>query len=376
MAKTYTAYSRNIGPDLQKAVPNRVEIGAVTLKIDLTLEDAGYKKVTGSPVWLQKVNETANKIVPTAIAGIAADIKKAPQLNEKTISAIVEKNGEAAATALARAIEAALATWVRDKKEYTSYKVKTAGKIVLGAVGIAASAATAALTAGAASPVAIIGMARSGIALAQNVAKLAMEAEGVERVIRADIVVLTKAFAKNKDSLATQNLKEIGLAGIAAVLGVDTPTIKNCGERIVLYKNKITGLKKDHQEFAKAIYKLMDLQDGLKDKMKKAAKDSNGLAKAEKSLKQAEAALDDVLKRVVGVGERIEKAEDRYKEYSKFIVALQSGVSGWTKYAQIVLSLAISLGSDIATHTSAVEKGLSELQSSLNTVGEEIVEHA
>lgn len=371
MAKTYTAFSRNIGPDLKKEVPDNINIGAVTLSVDLTLEDAGYKKVTGSPVWLQKVNNEANKIVPQAIKGIVAEIKKANDPDERAIKSIVEKNGELAAKNLALVVKAALAAWIVDKKEYDHYKVKAAGKIVLGAIGVTASAASIALTAGAASPVAIIGLARSGMGLAQQIAKAAMDAEKVERLIRADMTVLTKAFAKNKDNKAVQNMKELGLAAIAATLNVDTPTINNCDQRIGLYGQKITGLKKDHEKFASSIYKMMDLQETLNKKFKQ-AKGSKNIEKAQKTLGGAEKNLDDLLKRVVAIGERIETGEGNYAKYSKFIEALKGGVSSWTKYSQIVMSLSISGGTAITGIVALVEKDFSKVEEFLTTAKDQI----
>lgn len=374
MAKTYTAFSRNIGPDLQKLVKSDVSIGVVTLKVDLTLEDAGYKKVTGSPVWLQKVNDTANKIVPKAITDIAAEITKTKGLDGKKLEAIISKAGEAAADDLADAVEKALETWVKDKKEYTSYKVKSAGKIILGVVGVASSVAAIGASMGAASPVAIISLVRSCIGLAQDVAKVALEAKSIEKLIRVDVVVLTKAFAKNKDNKALQNVKEVALAGIAVILGVDTPTINNCAGRIELYHNKITGLKKDHEKFAGAIYKVMDLQDSLKDKMAKAGKDLKSFDKLKKSLEAAEKTLDGILKDVTHIGERIEKGEKRYDFYKGYIEALKGGVSSWTKYAQTALGLAFDLGTGVGTAAGGIEKGLEALKDIMMATNEVLLE--
>ena len=376
MPKSYTAYSRNIGPDLQKALPDKVKIGVVTLRVELTLEDAGYKKVTESPVWLQKSADIAKKFVPGAVDSIVDDIKKAKDLNDRGLNSILVKTGDEMADKLADAIEKALAAWVKDKKEYTSYKVKSAGKIVVGTAGVVASAVTIGLTAGAASPVAIISMARSSIGLAQNIAKLAMEAETVERLIRKDMGVLSKAFAKNKDNKAAQNMKELGLAGIAAVLGVDTPSINNCNSRIQLYGNKLTGLKKDHAKFAGTIYKLMDVQESLKHKIDKTAKSAKNYGKLTKTLGSAEKSLDEILKRVVAIGERIDTGEKNNEVYSKFVEALQSGVSNWTKYAQTAMTLAITFGTAIANNADAIEKGLSALQDHLTTVKDDLLESA
>lgn len=374
MPKSYTAYSRNIGPDLQKALPDKVKLGAVTLSVELTLEDAGYKKIANSPLWLQKANETAKKFIPGAVGGVVDDIKKAKDLDDRALNALLVKRGDDAADKLADAMEKALAAWVKDKKEYTSYKVKSAGKIVVSTAGVVASAASIGLTAGAASPVAIISMARSSIGLAQNVAKLAMEAETVERMIRKDISVLSVAFAKNKENKAAQNMKELALSGIAAVLGVDTPSINNCQSRIELYHNKLTGLKKDHAKFAGTIYKLMDLQETLQKKVDNTAKSAKNYGKLKKTLDSAEKVLDDVLKRVVAIGERIDTGEKNDKLYADFISALQAGVSKWTKYAQTVMTLTITLGTAISTHTDVIEKGLAALQTHLTTVNDDLLE--
>lgn len=374
MAKTYTAYSRNIAPDLKKAVPENVKIGAaITLSVDLTLQEAGYKKVTGSPVWLQKASNEANKIVPKAIQGMIADLKKAKDPDEKAVTAIIEKNGEYAAKRLSLTVEAALAEWLADKAEYSSYKIKAAGKIAIGAIGVTASIASIALTAGAASPVAIISLARSGIGLAQQLAKASMEAEKLERLIHADIAVLSKAFAKNKDNKAAQSMKEIGLAGIAAVLNVDLPTINNCDQRIDLFHKKLIGMKKDHEKFAGSIYKMMDLQETLQKKVKDASKGSAKAGeKALKSLAGAEKNLDDLLKRVVAIGERIEAAEASYPKYAKFIEALKGGVASWTKYAQFAMSMSISGGSAITGLLSLAEKDFSKIEEFLSATKDEI----
>lgn len=252
--------------------------------------------------------------------------------------------------------------------------MKSAGKIVVGTAGVVASAAAIGLTAGAVSPVAIISMARSSIGLAQNIAKLAMEAETVERMIRKDISVLSVAFAKNKDNKAAQNMKELALSGVAAVLGVDTPSINNCQSRVELYHNKLTGLKKDHAKFASTIYKLMDVQETLQKKVDQTVRSAKNYGKLKKTLESAEKSLDDVLKRVVDIGERIDTGEKNDKIYAEFIDSLRAGVSKWTKYAQTAMTLTISLGTGIANNTDAIEKGLAALQTHLTTVKDDLLE--
>lgn len=116
MPKSYTAYSRNIGPDLQKALPDTIKLGAVTLSVELTLEEAGYKKISSSPLWLQKSNETAKKFIPGAIGDIADDIKKAKGLDGRALNALLVKAGDDAADKLADAMEKALATWSRTRR--------------------------------------------------------------------------------------------------------------------------------------------------------------------------------------------------------------------------------------------------------------------
>ena len=350
MAKSYTAYSRNVSNDMQKLITaQNVELPAkLMVELELTMESEGFEKITKNPVWMAKVADLAKKhaddLIKDAAKVIDAEAKKG-KLTPKMVEGLIDVEERVFDKELCVAVDAMLQKYVNDKKEYTKYKIKIAAKIVLGGAVIVASAVTSAASLGAASPVAVIAMTRSCVALAQTVLKAAAEAEHVERLLRVDKTVLEKVFKANEGA-ASKNVKETALNFVSGLLSIDTPAASNFADHVALYRNKITGLSKAAIELGKGVNKMMDAAEAFGKKVDAIKKDKGDedpkVKKAMAELDKQEKELDKVLTNIVSLNERVNKQEELCQEYEKAAAAIKKGVSKWTEISKYLAGFAIN----------------------------------
>ena len=141
------------------------------------------------------------------------------------------------------------------------------------------------------------------------------------------------------------DLREIGLGVFSKVLGVETPSLKNCASHIAIHQVDIARIEKQSKKLSEAIYDAMDEQTKV-DKALAAAKKTLPAPKVGKvamQLDKVEKALDGVLKATVKVNESIARAEDRQVQFEKALTGMQEGIPGWVKWVDVACGMVVDL---------------------------------
>ena len=136
--------------------------------------------------------------------------------------------------------------YLKDKKEYKSYKIVSGLKIAMGGMmltGTALSIAAAVPSGGASLALGIVSAQRGTVDLYQKVVKLRQDAEKVLKSLTEDIKTLCRTFEASHGT-ARLGGREMGRAVTKAVTGFDggIVTVSACKAKLKLLKEKQKGL--------------------------------------------------------------------------------------------------------------------------------------
>ena len=371
----------------------RIELPKTMLiEVVIELDDELYAALAKNPSWLQKIQTGAAAQARSAMGDVEKQIllaeakaqkfdTKAAAVFTRDVQALLEKGAKAASDDMAGICEKLINEYKKGQKELTKFRVKCGGKIALTTVLVTGGAVLSVVTVGALSPLGVIGIVKGGLAVGQEIVKLALSADQVAKLIQAELAVLKKlmneenARAKKIGKVA-QGAKEIGLNMLSKVLGVETPSLKNCQSHIEIHKIDIAKIEQKSKKLSETIYDAMDAQ----------AKQAKALAVAKKTLPSAkvgkismavdkvEKGLDELLKATIKVNEAVERADKRQLQFEKALDAMKEGMPGWVKWVDVAMSLALDVATGIADASSAMERAAAGLSAAAQAIGNEAID--
>lgn len=375
--------TKTIGSKLE-----RVELPkTMSLQVVIELDDDLYKKLAKDPTWLAKLQDAAGdkarKAMDEAAKLILQAETKATKFDPKTaaiftkdLQSSLENAFKTASGEMADAAVKLFESYMKGQKDLSDFRIKAVGKIAVTAILVSAGTAVSVLSAGALSPIGIVGIVRGGVAIGQEITKLALSADQIAKVIQGELKVLKKFMTDNapKGNAA----KELGLNAMSKVLGLDTPSLKNCKSRIELHKIDIAKIEKKSHELSKKIYEAMDEQTAWAKKFDKAKKSlpAPKVGKISTALEKSEKALDILIQSTIKINESIAKAEKRQEAFEKTLKAMEDGIPGWVKYVDLAIGLGLDLGLGLADASSAIEKAATVVFSVEQLVATEVIDRA
>jgi chaperonin cofactor prefoldin len=371
----------------------RIELPKTMLmEVVIELDDELYASLAKNPSWLQKIQTAAAAKARSAMDDVEKQIlqaeAKAQNFDPKVAAAftrdvqvLLEKGAKAASDDMADACEKLITDYKKGQKELLKFRVKCSGKIALTSVLVTGGVVLSVTTFGGLTPLGIVGIVKGGLAIGQEIVKLALDADKAGKLIQAELTVLKKlmneenAKAKTSGKVA-QGAKEIGLNVFSKVLGVETPSLKNCQSHIEVHKVDIAKIEKKSKDLSKTIYEAMDEQAKQAKALTVAKKTlpANKVGKISIQVDKVEKVLDELLKSTINLNESIERAEKRQEQFEKALDAMKDGIPGWVKWVDVAVGLSVDLATGITDASSALEKAVSGVSSAIQAIGNETID--
>lgn len=371
----------------------RIELPKTMLmEVVIELDDELYASLAKNPSWLQKIQTSAAAKARSAMDDVEKQIlqaeAKAQGFDPKVAAAftrdvqvLLEKGAKAASDEMAEACEKLITDYKKGQKELLKFRVKCSGKIALTSVLVTGGVVLSVTTFGGLTPLGIVGIVKGGLAIGQEIVKLALDADQAGKLIQAELTVLKKlmneenAKAKTSGKVA-QGAKEIGLNVFSKVLGVETPSLKNCQSHIEVHKVDIAKIEKKSKDLSKTIYEAMDEQANQAKALTQAKKTlpASKVGKISTQVDKVEKVLDELLKSTIKLNESVERAEKRQEQFEKALDAMKDGIPGWVKWVDVAIGLTVDLATGITDASSALEKAVSGVSSAIQTIGNETID--
>ena len=263
-----TVELKDIPKDLQKAVDKDKLIIQHLIMAAYESLNASKKEIQGA---ILDFDANLAKKPPTSEKEVAE--------REKTINVLCKQMTEAHGAQAVKAVEKAWAKFTSKQKELSKFKLQFAIKMVqgtistlAGAFSVAVNVAGAALTAGAATPVAIIGICTTVASMAKTIASMSVEIYTYARDIEKTEIEIRETDDTLADAYSDGKLNfSAGAREVAAILGV--PFIKSVtgmGELLKEFHAKTAEIDKKSQKLYDNAKKLMTQIEKLeKEKLSK-----------------------------------------------------------------------------------------------------------
>ena len=350
------------------------------LQLEIELEDAAYGRLSRNSTWLQKMQEKANaKGVPildsvkkkvVEMDGKAGGFDpKTAEIFSKDISTFTKQRLDAAGQDMAKEMEKLFEDYKKGQADLRTFRLKCGGKITFNVLKIVGATAAGGASHGVLAPIAIVGIAKSSIAISQECVKLALSADQVAKLIQGELLILKKVMTEDLAKAQTlgkiaQGAKEVGLNMLSGALGAESPSLKNCKTHIAVHKVAIAKLDAKSKGLSKGIYDAMDVEEKWRKKFEsgKATLPAEKVGKIVQQKEKAEKALQKMIDATVTVNESIPKAEERQVLFEKTIDAMMKGIPAWLGYVQLATSLAITLGTNLGEADKILESALGVLE--------------
>ncbi len=393
MAK-WTALHYDVSKTLMAEKLQHVKIEGLNLYLVIDLPDPVFKRLERDPVWIQKMTDKANAKVTPIIARLVARVKQADQkaarfdpkaahLFSMDIDTTARHEMEQAGHDMAAEVDRLFEDYKKGQDGLRDFRIKSGAKITMNGVAIVGAVAVTAATHGALAPAGIVAIARSGIVITQECAKLATTADQIARYIQGELKLLGEFMSKNMKDASTmkkvkQSGKEIGLGVLSGLLGVEIPNLKNCKGHIEVHKVDIAKLDHESHELAKTIHGAYDEQVRWEAKVDKAKAEllPKKLEKAQSGAKAAAKILHNLLEATVKVNQGVERANARQIVFEKALNAMATGVPDWVGYVQTAVTLGVDVGLAVGGASTAIEQGLAALIAVEIDVGSELLDRA
>ena len=251
----------------------------LNFKIEVELPKEIEKEALKNPLLQQEWQTYADKVLDQTVATIEGKCKVFDKLFKGMIDkgaakADIDKQMVGLNKAIQDDIKIAIKAseigvkdaWddlVSKRKEWKGFKIKI-GVSILGtlatlAVSIAAMAG-AGFSGGASGAIAIIGFIKSGVKIAQDIKRIAIDIDKAKKELDGHLKVV-EAAAKNKGLFAAN---EVTGAILNEFLGVSQPTIKSCGTCFETFKAKYAQIVVNVHELSKTLNKILEKQVTLR----------------------------------------------------------------------------------------------------------------
>lgn len=395
--KKWTAVEYDAAKYLKSSLGSKLKLVELPKTMDvqvvIELDEVLYKELSKNPSWLQKIQSTAAAKARSEMGAVeknilAAEAKaqkfdpKAASIFTRDLQTQLEKGMAAVGEEMAAACDKLIKDYAKGRKDLAKLRTRCGCKIVLGAAVVTAGAVVSVAVAGALSPIGIFGVVKGCAGIVQEMAKMALKADQMAKLIQGELRVLKKCMNEEnakatKAGKVWQGGREMGLNVLSKVAGVEIPTLRNCDSHIGIHKVDISRIEKESRKLSEKIYAAMDEQAKVNKALQSAKKTlpADKVGKVALQLDKVEKALDAMLKSTVKVNESIVAAEDRQVQFEKALKAMQEGVPGWIKVVDIAAGLAFDLGLGIHDAGSAIEKAVTITGTLAQTFGNEVVDH-
>lgn len=189
--------------------------------------------------------------------------KKAMEKQLKGLNDAIKNDIKVGEKAAELAVQKAWTNLQKKKKEWSKFKIKVgvsiAGTLAGLAVSIAAMA-TSPFSGGAGAAFGIIGLIKSGVTLAKDIGKLAINIDQSKTILVKNLVVVEKA-ASNKALNATN---EVSAAVFQEFLGISQPSVKTVEDAADTLKAKYAQMVVKMHDLSKNLNKILKQQEKLK----------------------------------------------------------------------------------------------------------------
>ncbi len=371
----WKAVSFNLAASLKDRDVKTILTVPDTLLIEVTAEVDGdlFEEMEKDGARAGRIQESAKKKADKAVDEMIKAME-AIVASKPTDKAAAEKAGKALYdqfhTSLEKAgkevnaeVEKQLEDFKKGQKRLLNSRIKSVGKITITGTCMVAAVAISAASHGAFTPIAAVGIARGGIAIAQECAALASSCDTVAALVKVQIAALKVILEQDlKDPSVATKAKETGkaiglgvLAGISGFRGI--PSMENLNKNIGLHETNIGKLDLKSHENAKKLTAAMTAQEEWK-KTNAAALKALPPDKASK-VKGKIAKVDEQVGKLVALVSRVNEAANRAHANQKLFVetrdAMMQGLPSWIKLVDSVASLALDVGLSIGDASSVVD---------------------
>lgn len=389
--KKWTAVAYDVSKILGSVPTKHVKVPAnITLELVIELEDAAFAKLSKDPSWIQKMHDKANAKVDPVMEALKKKVadadKKAGGFSPKTAEIFTKDLNEfiklkmtAAGVEMGKEIDKFFEEYKKGKTDLLKFRLKSGGKIAFQALNIAGSAGVAVASHGALSPVAIMGIVKSAVAIGHECTKLALSCDQMGKLVQGELRILQKfmiedlAKAKALGKIG-QGVKEVGLNVLSGALGVDTPSLKNCKDHLAVHKVDISKVEQKSHTLSKAIYAAMDEEEKWRKRFDDAKKDmpADKVGKIVVHKEKAEKALQQMIDATIKANQAIEEANDRQEKFEKTLDAMMKGIPAWLGYAQQATSLGLTMGLHMGEVGNILDSALKIVESSAHGMEHDI----
>lgn len=258
--------------------------------------------------------------------------------------------------------------WLKVRKDYRNYKLKSAGKMVIGSLSLVANLASAAgsvLTAGVTLALSLVGMTRASVAVGNVLVKLWEEAEQVQKRLIANADKVKGLYeTKGKQALGRRST---GMAAINALLGSDVaPSLKAMESDCQLWLDKLNGIDlaagKSAQVAVKGLTDAEKLETSLKTVKAKA------LSRALDNLVELRQTIHQNLESCHAQSQRCNNGRELHQIYAAIVKDLRSAQPTWSTVCDKLIPAAASLAYAGANAAHGLQQASSALQATKQTV--------
>ncbi|WP_247676761.1 MULTISPECIES: hypothetical protein [unclassified Leisingera] len=210
---------------------------------------------------IEKKCKVFDKLFVQMVAKGASDKDMEKQL--KGLNDAIKNDVKVAEKGAELAAQKAWASLQKKKKEWSKFKIKIgvsiAGTLAGLAVSIAAMA-TSPFSGGAGAAFGIIGLIKSGVTLAKDIGKLAINIDQSKTILVKNLAVVEKA-ASNK---ALNAANEVSAAVFQEFLGISQPSVKTVEDSADTLKAKYAQMVVKMHDLSKNLNKILKQQEKLK----------------------------------------------------------------------------------------------------------------
>lgn len=210
---------------------------------------------------IEKKCKVFDKLFVQMVAKGASDKDMEKQL--KGLNDAIKNDVKVAEKAAELAAQKAWSNLQKKKKEWSKFKIKVGVSIGGTLAGLAvsiAAMATSPFSGGAGAAFGIMGLIKSGVSLAKDVGKLAINIDQSKVILEKNLVVVEKAAANR----ALNATNEVSAAVFQEFLGVSQPSVKTVEDAAETMKAKYAQMIVKMHDLSKTLNKILKEQEKLK----------------------------------------------------------------------------------------------------------------
>jgi uncharacterized protein Yka (UPF0111/DUF47 family) len=351
--------------------------------VQVTLETPDIIKVVSTdPALQERMVHAGQEVIEQAVTELVTFLKycdaeaaKDPANVKPKVYTFAKKLEVVANKAGKDADAAAKGVWlglVRTRSEYKKFVWKSRLTIVVGAVGVGTSVATAvaAGATGAGGVIAIIAAVKAASKLVQNIRNHLQSASQVYATIRNDVVALLAQYDKVADK-ATNTAQEVFAAFVAQFLTLQIKSISRVETNLELFSKKLQGVEVEAHNVSGVLSKLLDQQDKLIADIKTAPPDKK--KKLEDSLTKIEKVTNDTIVQIIALMEEVKAGGKSAKDFQECLTELKKGVNTTVITAakaafKVGAGVLDAFGGNVSTKIEHLDTALSDVGTAANVI--------